>query len=69
MHVDAPCLTVMDLTTNHRWICVCLHLKAGYAVPMDVTALKVTLKMNREIQLLYVLSKYSSVHEQQLENK
>lgn len=47
MHVDATRLTVMDLTTNHSWVGVRLHLKASYTVPMDVTALKITLGMNR----------------------
>lgn len=47
MHVDATRLTVMDLTTNHSWVGVRLHLKASYAIPMDVTALKITLGMNR----------------------
>lgn len=51
MHVDAPRLTMMDLTTNHCWIGVRLHLKAGYTIPMDVTALKVTLEMDREYQI------------------
>ena len=50
MHVDAPRLTVMDLATHHRWIGVRLHLEAGYTVPMDVTALKVTLGMDGKIQ-------------------
>lgn len=48
MHVDASCLTMMDLTTNHCRIGVCLHLKAGYTVPMDVTALKVTLETEND---------------------
>lgn len=45
MHIDAPCLAVMDLTANHCWIGVRLHLKPGNTVPMDVAALKVTLEM------------------------
>lgn len=48
MHVDASCLTMMDLTTNHCRIGVCLHLKASYTVPMDVTALKVTLETEND---------------------
>lgn len=59
MHVDSPRLTMMDLTTNHCWIGVRLDLKAGYTVPMDVTALKVALQMNRVI-LIYCLSFYSN---------
>lgn len=50
MHVDAPRLTMMDLTTDHCGIGVRLYLKAGYTVPMDVTALKVALEMDREIR-------------------
>lgn len=48
MHVDAPCLAVMDLTANYCWIGVRLHLKAGDAVPVDVAALKVTLDMDEK---------------------
>lgn len=44
MHIDASCLTMMDLTTDHCWIGIRLHLKAGDAIPMDVAALKVTLE-------------------------
>lgn len=47
MHVDATRLPVMDLTTNHSWVGVRLHLKASYTVPVDVTALKITLGRNR----------------------
>lgn len=49
MHVDAPRLSMMDLTTNHSGIGVRLHLKAGNTVSMDVTALKVTLGMENRI--------------------
>lgn len=48
VHVDATGLTVVDLTTNHSWIGVCFHLKAGNTVPMDITALKVTLELDKE---------------------
>lgn len=44
MHIDAPCLTVMDLTVNHCGIGICFHLEASYSVPVDVAALKVTLE-------------------------
>lgn len=50
MHVDAPRLAMVDLTTNHCWIGVRLHFEASYTVPMDVTALKVTLGIDRGIQ-------------------
>lgn len=43
MHVDAACLTVVDLTANHGRVGVRLHLKAGYTVPVDVTALEISL--------------------------
>lgn len=43
MHIDAACLTVVDLTANHSRVGVRLHLKAGYTVPVDVTALKISL--------------------------
>lgn len=74
MHIDAPRLTMMDLTTNHRWIGVRLHLEAGYAVPMDVTALKVTLGMDGEIQIqiqndCMSYQKYFLVHELQLKDQ
>lgn len=55
MHIDPPRLTVMDLTANHCWVGVRFHLKAGYTVPMDVTALKVTLGMDRRIQNDFIL--------------
>lgn len=42
VYIDAPCLTMMDLTTNHCRIGVCFDLKASYTVPMDIAALKVT---------------------------
>lgn len=45
--VDASCLAMMDLTAHHRGVCVGLHLKACYTVPVDVTVLKVTLKHRR----------------------
>lgn len=43
VHIDAAGLTVMDLAANHGWIGVCLHLKAGYTVPVDVAAFKIAL--------------------------
>ena len=48
MHVDAPRLAVMDLTTNHCWIGVRLYLKPSNTVPMDVAALKVTLETDKK---------------------
>lgn len=57
MHVDATSLTMMDLAANHCGVGVCLHLKAGYSVPMDVAALKVTLEKHGEIQLILHISK------------
>lgn len=48
MYVDAPRLAVMDLTANHCWIGVRLHLEASDTVPMDVAALKVTLEINKK---------------------
>ncbi len=68
MHVDTPRLTMMDLTTNHCGVGVRLHLKAGYTIPMDVTALKVTLGMDREIQnYCQSYQKNFTVYEQQLQ--
>lgn len=61
VNVDAPCLTMMDFTTNHCWIGVRLHLKAGYTVSMDVAALKVTLQNEqRNTKLLFVLLQYQT---------
>lgn len=48
MHVDASGLTVMDLAANHGRIGVRLHLKAGYAVPVDVAALEIALGGGQE---------------------
>lgn len=45
--VDAARLSVMDLTAHHCGVGVGLHLKACYAVSMDVTVLKVTLKHSK----------------------
>lgn len=47
MDIDPSRLAVMDLTAHHCGVGVGLHLKACYAVPMDVTALKVTLTQRR----------------------
>lgn len=47
VNVDAPCLPMVDFATNHCGISVRLHLKSGYTVPVDVTALKVTLQNER----------------------
>lgn len=44
MHVDPSRLSVVDLTAHHRGVGVRLHLKASYAVPVDVAALKVALQ-------------------------
>lgn len=49
MYVDPPRLTVMDLTSHHSWIGIRLYLEASYTVPMDVTALKVTLEINKDM--------------------
>lgn len=46
MHVDAAGLTVVDLAANHGWIGVCLHLEAGYTVPVDVAAFEIALGEN-----------------------
>lgn len=46
--VDASRLAMMDLTTHHCGVGVCLHLKTCYTVSMDVTILKVTLKHREE---------------------
>lgn len=53
MHVDAPGLTVMDLAANHGWIGVRLHLKAGYAVPVDVAAFEIALGKDRKAKQLF----------------
>lgn len=44
MDVDASSLAVVNLAAHHGGVGVGLHLKACYAVPMDVTVLKVTLE-------------------------
>lgn len=51
MHVYASRLPMMDLTPNHCWIGVRFHLKTRDTVPMDVTALKVTLRKDRETEM------------------
>lgn len=51
MHIDAARLTMMDLATNHSRIGVRLDLKASYTVPMDVTALKITLEWTEEYKI------------------
>lgn len=43
MHIDAASLTMVDLTTDHCGVGVRLYLKASYPVPMDVTALEISL--------------------------
>lgn len=48
MDVDASRLAVVDLAADHCGVGVCLHLKASYAISMDVTVLKVTLKQMGE---------------------
>lgn len=50
MHIDATSLAVMDLAANHSRIGVCLHLKAGYTVPVNVTALEIALGMDGKTQ-------------------
>lgn len=45
MHIYASSLAMMDLTANHCWIGVGLHLKARDAVSVDVAALKIALQM------------------------
>lgn len=49
--VDASRLAMMDLTTHHCGVCVGLHLKARYAVSVDVAVLKVTLKHRKDNKL------------------
>lgn len=48
MHIDATGLTMMDLTANHGWIGVRLHLKASYTVPVDVAAFEIALGKDRK---------------------
>lgn len=44
MDIDASRLAVVDLAADNRGVGVRLHLKASYAISMDVTVLKVTLR-------------------------
>lgn len=44
MDVNASRLAVVDLAANNRRVGIRFHLKASYAISMDVTVLKVTLK-------------------------
>lgn len=46
--IDASCLAVVDLTTDHCGVGVSFHLKACYAISMDVTVLKVALKARKD---------------------
>ena len=48
MDVDASCLAVVDLAAHHRGVGVCLYLKACYAISMDITVLKITLKHRKD---------------------
>lgn len=54
MHIYAPRLAVMDLTADHCWIGISLHLKASDAVPMDIAALKVTLEVGKKGSTVYM---------------
>ncbi len=48
VHVDAACLSVMDLTAHYRRVSIRLHLETCYPVPVDAAALKVALQREPE---------------------
>lgn len=48
MHIDAASLTVVDLTTDHCGVGVRLYFKASYPVPVDVTALEISLGKDKK---------------------
>lgn len=50
VHVDAASLAMVDLATDHSGVGVRLDLKASYPVPMDVAALKISLRNNGKTQ-------------------
>lgn len=47
MHVNAACLSMVDLAAHHSGVGVGFHLEAGNAVPVDVAVLKVALRSER----------------------
>lgn len=47
MDVNAPRLSMMDLTAHNCGVGVGLHLETRYTVSVDVTVLKVTLEQRR----------------------
>lgn len=52
--VDPPRLAVVDLAPHHRGVGVRLHLKACYAIPMNITVLKVTLEKEGKTTIYFV---------------
>lgn len=60
MHVDAPGLSVMDLTVDHRGIGTGLHLKPCYTIMMDVTSVKVALCINEWIDTNKLINKQTN---------